>query len=335
MFIFNDCKRLAGYQFPVYSTSFCPKNEIEWNKRSSAINCTSSNGYICLPNENFTELLEFCYIEPKIWIPKGYCLYLVKHESKLNTYNCSHFKYGCHNSSYLSTRIFENPACMSIGYGCFLAEPSCKRTPTPINPSNAKDDWVWIVALVCAFSLILIVFSIPFIKRFCHKKTDDFSYDIHHAYDEIDSIIDESEDDKMNPTSRDKLLVKTNLKKDNLPKSGENFCMEDGASAYYIDSSKEVTSHSFNSCQNGHGSTVQQLLDNAAEINAIVDDGNNPLYIACENRDYDCVRLLLSKGANANLCLEDGSSPLFEFVMMVLMILFNFCLKITLTLICA
>lgn len=64
-------KRLEGYQFPVYLTSFCPKDEIEWNKRSSAINCTSSNGYLCLPNENFTKLLEFCYTEPKIWILKG------------------------------------------------------------------------------------------------------------------------------------------------------------------------------------------------------------------------------------------------------------------------
>lgn len=47
-----------------------------------------------------------------------------------------------------------------------------------------------------------IIFSIFFLQGFCHKKTEDFSYDIHHAYDEIDSIIDESEEDKMNPTSR-------------------------------------------------------------------------------------------------------------------------------------
>lgn len=26
---------------------------------------------MCLPNENVTELLEFCYTEPRIWIPKG------------------------------------------------------------------------------------------------------------------------------------------------------------------------------------------------------------------------------------------------------------------------
>uniref|UniRef100_A0A8W8MAI1 Uncharacterized protein n=1 Tax=Magallana gigas TaxID=29159 RepID=A0A8W8MAI1_MAGGI len=83
-------KKLDGYKFPVYSTPFCPRNESEWNKRSSALNCNRTNGYTCLPNEKFTELLEFCYIGPWIWIE-------------------------------------EDPACISIGNGCFLAEESCKR----------------------------------------------------------------------------------------------------------------------------------------------------------------------------------------------------------------
>lgn len=62
---------MEGYKFPVYSTQACPKNEIEWNRRSLAINCTDSNGYLCLPNENFTELLEFCYTDPLVLIEEG------------------------------------------------------------------------------------------------------------------------------------------------------------------------------------------------------------------------------------------------------------------------
>lgn len=62
---------LDGYEFPVYTTEFCPRNEPEWNERSSAINCTEDNGYLCLPNENVTELLEFCYIYPFILIQEG------------------------------------------------------------------------------------------------------------------------------------------------------------------------------------------------------------------------------------------------------------------------
>lgn len=64
-------RELEGYEFPVYSTEFCPRNGTESKSRSSAINCTESNGYMCIPNENLTELLEFCYIYPQIPIEKG------------------------------------------------------------------------------------------------------------------------------------------------------------------------------------------------------------------------------------------------------------------------
>lgn len=66
-------EKLDGYKFPVYSTKFCPRNQTEWNERSSAINCTEKNGYLCLPNENITELLEFCYTFPFILVQEGNC----------------------------------------------------------------------------------------------------------------------------------------------------------------------------------------------------------------------------------------------------------------------
>uniref|UniRef100_A0A8W8J7F4 Uncharacterized protein n=1 Tax=Magallana gigas TaxID=29159 RepID=A0A8W8J7F4_MAGGI len=120
-------RKIDGYKFPVYSTTFCPRNETEWNERSSVLNCTDSNGYTCLPNENFTELLEFCYTEPLIWIQEGYCLYLIRRISKVHSYDCSHFIDGCHKSPYRSNEIFKYPACVTIGNGCFLAEPSCEK----------------------------------------------------------------------------------------------------------------------------------------------------------------------------------------------------------------
>lgn len=64
-------RMLDGYNFPVYSTKHCPRNQIEWNDRSSAINCSKDNGYMCLSNENITELLEFCYIYPFTLIQEG------------------------------------------------------------------------------------------------------------------------------------------------------------------------------------------------------------------------------------------------------------------------
>lgn len=62
---------LDGYKFPVYTTDFCPKNEIEWKKRSSAFNCPKKTSYACLPNDDITILLEFCYPLENIAIHEG------------------------------------------------------------------------------------------------------------------------------------------------------------------------------------------------------------------------------------------------------------------------
>lgn len=64
-------RKLSGYEFPVFSTKVCPRNQSEWSERSAAINCTEDNGYMCLSNEFFTELVEFCYITPFLWMQEG------------------------------------------------------------------------------------------------------------------------------------------------------------------------------------------------------------------------------------------------------------------------
>lgn len=64
-------EQVNGYQFPVYSTESCPRNETEWFQRSSVLYCTERNGYMCMPNENLTMLLEFCYKQPIILIEGG------------------------------------------------------------------------------------------------------------------------------------------------------------------------------------------------------------------------------------------------------------------------
>uniref|UniRef100_A0A8W8IJN1 Uncharacterized protein n=1 Tax=Magallana gigas TaxID=29159 RepID=A0A8W8IJN1_MAGGI len=142
--VLNERRELEGYKFPVYSTPFCPRNESEWKKRSAALNCNKTNGFTCLPNQQFTGLLEFCYTQPRILIEAGTCLYLVKTVSKVNGYNCQNFRYGCHKTSFLSDRIFKYQDCISLGNGCFLAEPSCERDKFPYlheNESiNVKED---------------------------------------------------------------------------------------------------------------------------------------------------------------------------------------------------
>nr|XP_034330309.1 uncharacterized protein LOC117690361 isoform X1 [Crassostrea gigas] len=132
----NESRKLEGYEFPVYSTEFCPRNRSEWEQRSSAINCTDNNGYMCLPNENLTELLEFCYLYPRLVITKDLCLYLVKRYSRVDSYNCSSFSHGCPTSTYFSSKIFEYPSCSQIQNGCFLVEPTCTRSSSTLYPSK-------------------------------------------------------------------------------------------------------------------------------------------------------------------------------------------------------
>lgn len=123
-----ECTKMDGYKFPVYSTEVCPQNETSWIERSSALHCNESKGYTCLPNQDFTHLLEFCYTDRLILIEEGVCLYLVRNISLVNARSCRNFRYGCPTASYLSNRIFEHPSCVSIGDGCFLAEPFCERS---------------------------------------------------------------------------------------------------------------------------------------------------------------------------------------------------------------
>lgn len=69
--IFSSKESLDGYQFSVYPTRICPRNQAEMENRLSALHCTDFNVYMCMPNENFTELLEFCYSSYKISVQSG------------------------------------------------------------------------------------------------------------------------------------------------------------------------------------------------------------------------------------------------------------------------
>lgn len=127
-FLKYECRYLEGYKFPVYTTEFCPRNQSEWNERSSSIYCNDSIGYMCMPNENITELIEFCFPAPYTWIEEGVCLVLHKQNSEFLSYNCNKFWSGCPSSAYPSYNSFEHPNCTAIGIGCFLADTTCSST---------------------------------------------------------------------------------------------------------------------------------------------------------------------------------------------------------------
>ncbi|XP_078311884.1 uncharacterized protein LOC144618852 isoform X2 [Crassostrea virginica] len=150
-----DCKMLDGYKFPVYTTDFCPKNEIEWKKRSSVFNCPKETSYACFPNEDITVLLEFCYPLENILIHEDICLFLRKDRSEVDSFDCIHFQYGCPTSPYTGATVYRYPSCILIGDGCFLAELSCKRASTEDGNGGTADSLL-IFVLIGTFLLLCV-----------------------------------------------------------------------------------------------------------------------------------------------------------------------------------
>lgn len=162
IFLSDECRKLDGYSFPVYTTDFCPRNETEWKARSSTFNCSKDSSYACFPNENITELLEFCYPLRYISIQEGVCLFLAKERSELNYVDCKGFTHGCPTNNYQASTVYKYPNCVSIGNGCFLAEQSCESaTPRSTEERNGSDI-IWIPSLLgalvlCAIFILTIV----------------------------------------------------------------------------------------------------------------------------------------------------------------------------------
>lgn len=196
-----ECKNLDGYEFPVYSTERCPRNQTEWNERSSAISCNETNGYVCLPNENITELLEFCYIYPFIWIQEGLCLYLNKRYSRVNSKACQHFRSGCPNSLHQSFKNFQYPSCLAIGNRCFLAEPSCNSRTTysqdtteviqtennPINYEESKTTYYnnridSVLVLLSSLSGVILMVYVVCTLFFCIRRNSCDQYGVSSLY---------------------------------------------------------------------------------------------------------------------------------------------------------
>nr|XP_022303009.1 uncharacterized protein LOC111110715 [Crassostrea virginica]XP_022303011.1 uncharacterized protein LOC111110715 [Crassostrea virginica] len=116
-------------KLPVHEANHCPQNQTDLTERSDAINCTDRSRYMCLPNEKFTKLFEFCFVLSKLGIPEGACL-ILKNKTDLDVHYCHSFTGGCPGKDYFSKDLLQYPSCTAIENGCFLADADCMRTTT-------------------------------------------------------------------------------------------------------------------------------------------------------------------------------------------------------------
>lgn len=330
----NECESLDSYKFPVYTTKLCPQNQKEWKNRSSILNCSGSS-YMCFPNEDLTELLEFCYGTNRTHITPRTCMYLHGRYSVLNGYNCSGFTYGCPSSSYFSDEVYKYHSCLAIKQGYFLAERPCYSNSSANNhtdaksketcnhldstPSDERSDVVWIVVvtLLCVVIAICLIFHWirrPSIRSACTLKLngrDESNITLNQ--DEKTTFIAKADqnNDAINTTvaslntdvtkeshQTDNRRVSCKDTSDTIISADSGICNYDGISPLHI------------ACVRGRYDIVCNLLQNGANINSRDNDGKSPIYFACENGHVNVVKCLLDGDADVNLRDNDSASPL-------------------------
>lgn len=343
-----ETRPLDGYQFPVYTTEFCPRDKTEWNKRSVSLNCTKQNGYMCLPNENFTYLLEFCYVLPSILIEKGLCLFLFKHHSIVDAFDCQHFTEGCPKFNYRSNEVYKYSSCLSIANGCFLDDPICGRTtkvdlstktvhPTQFlqashsGSGTYQNDLILIIPLTCVLFLICACITTGICCIYWKKKREIYESKTCNESEKLmgmETIMDEKNIDQGHFsvwTDRNQIKsIKTSIDNEENVRLPSNFGisslgeklpeLEEHIETFAIDQTTKKERYNEKievvSCQIGAG-----ISNNADTPIHNEEDRNSPnldlaLSVACENGNNQIVLDLLHNGANVNSITEGGANPL-------------------------
>ncbi|XP_062590627.1 uncharacterized protein LOC134252222 [Saccostrea cucullata] len=123
------------YPFPVYMVDQCPKSRTSWNASSTSRRCpVDVNGrstYHCVPNQQLTGLIEFCYPRQIGLYENGTCLYLTNSDY-VNQVSCTDFTQGCPEQPYFSNEIYKYQECLVIDKQthCYEAAESCRNTKT-------------------------------------------------------------------------------------------------------------------------------------------------------------------------------------------------------------
>ncbi|XP_078322246.1 uncharacterized protein LOC144621999 isoform X3 [Crassostrea virginica] len=175
----KDASYLDVAQLTLHPTNQCPQNETERNNRATAISCTDTGNYMCIPDNDLMELFEFCFPLYSVRIGKGRCL-TVYNKSNVLEYNCQSFVAGCPEKKYHSDELFKYPNCSAIRNGCFHADMFCvssnASTCPPENPLREPTETIshWYRILTIFSVLVNIGICCSFgIKKIDDKETDD------------------------------------------------------------------------------------------------------------------------------------------------------------------
>lgn len=136
----------------------CPKTLTEIRRESERLKCKNdtygNSQYMCLPNEEKSSLIQFCY-EGKMGIElKGSCLEVFGGK-QINRYSCSRFSHGCPDADFYKYNVHKYPTCQEINTQrrCYVADPSCFYQIT--NNSNTHSEVVNGIAIVLGVAIVI------------------------------------------------------------------------------------------------------------------------------------------------------------------------------------
>lgn len=154
-------------------TSRCPENKTEVQEASKRIGCGVDDygniQYMCIPNEEKSSLVEFCFNGVMGIEKKGNCL--ENSNGKINRYNCSSFTSGCPNTTFYKHNLYEYPACLEINTKnrCYVMDPFCpSQVPNMGQPDDTENHTgIQIGILLVIFTIMSLMFVavVYFIRR--------------------------------------------------------------------------------------------------------------------------------------------------------------------------
>lgn len=157
------------------SVVFCPNDPNDINKATMKLGCGkdiyNNSQYICLPNQQKTELEEFCYQGTMEMFEEGNCL--ETSEGKLIRQSCIQFFGGCPMHPFRSSEILKYPACQAINkhLNCYSLDPSCQPQKGKELPIMQELPIILgVIILVLVVVIISIVLFIYFKRRKRRRK---------------------------------------------------------------------------------------------------------------------------------------------------------------------
>ncbi|XP_056008297.1 heat shock 70 kDa protein 12B-like isoform X5 [Ostrea edulis] len=159
----------------VHIVQSCPRTAVAWRDSSDRLGCKfdskdAKNRYHCVPDQQRSFLLEFCYDRTRTLVSIGKCLELANSGS-LNFEDCDKsFSYGCPTNHYYSDEMYQHPACLEINteQQCFVAANGCEKPNVPNNildPADTGDSMTAYIGYILFGVLFVLVMAFLIKKR--------------------------------------------------------------------------------------------------------------------------------------------------------------------------